>query len=185
MNNINNQIYLIAATELLINNNSSTDLGNYVLEYGQDFAEINFKDMSHGDGCLAIKARLVNKQTGKIEWGNVYYKRLIKSKDFSGPIYKEDLMDKLKAIYALPIEEKIAFIVRPESLFSKRPYAKSQFVEGQIASFFEGLSSYNSLYHDITIHLNGKLPNDVIPYLNNAFANILPQSNDFTKKNGR
>ena len=76
----NKMIYEIAMNELLINNNDSTDLGKYMLEYITGYSDINSGDFGSGDAALAVGVRLLDKKSGEVVWGNVYYKTLIKDK---------------------------------------------------------------------------------------------------------
>ena len=113
MNKVNYQIYLLAITELLINNNNQTDLGEYVLEYSSNISEIGSEDMTYGVPCLAISVRLKNKSSSLIEWGNVYYKKLDLESNLS--ISKENVEKKLSEIYESDKEYKLDFISKSES----------------------------------------------------------------------
>ena len=106
MKKYNYETYVNAMIELLINNNDQTDLGDYVLEYKLDFAEIGGGDMYDGDACLAVAARLKNKNTNRIEWGNIYYKRLIPNMDAVNLKSKSLLANKLNEYPSIELNGK-------------------------------------------------------------------------------
>ena len=55
---------------------------------------------------LAVAARLVNNHTGKTEWGNIYYKSLVKTQIISNDEALNKLTSKLNAIRKLSCEDK-------------------------------------------------------------------------------
>lgn len=190
MSRTNYQIYLMAMTELLINNNNKTDLGFYTLEYGQEIANIdNGKPISDPTLTLAVTARLVNNHTGKTEWGNIYYKSLVKTKNISNDEALNKLTSKLNAIRKLSCEDKIGFILKPENKLSESPYTESNLIDEKIVTFFKDLINNDNdtepesktLEKNIcdTIHLNDKFPTHAIPYLNSAFSWVLTQNLDY------
>ena len=192
MSRTNYQIYLMAMTELLINNNNKTDLGFYTLEYGQEIANIDHgKPISDPTLALVVAARLINKHTGKAEWGNVYYKSLVKTKNISNDEALNELTNKLNVIRKLSCEDKISFILKPESKLSKTPYTENDFklIDKKIATFFKDLiNNDNNTESEVkteekniynTIHLNDKFPASAIPHLNSAFYGVLAQNLDY------
>ena len=192
MSRTNYQIYLMAMTELLINNNNKTDLGFYTLEYGQEIANIDHgKPISDPTLALVVTARLINKHTGKAEWGNVYYKSLVKTKNISNDEALNELTNKLNVIRKLSCEDKISFILKPESKLSKTPYTENDFklIDKKIATFFKDLiNNDNNTESEVkteekniynTIHLNDKFPASAIPHLNSAFYGVLAQNLDY------
>lgn len=174
MNKINYEVYILAMIELMINNNSQTDLGNYILEYASDFAEIGGGDMYDGDACLAVAVRLKNKTSNSIEWGNIYYKRLISNSNAVSSEARQKLEKMLSDINEKSEEEKLNFILKTESKIFKKPYAKSVTVIPQLASFFENLQYMSDDYPAVS--LGGRFPKNAVPYLETVFSDTITKT---------
>jgi len=184
MNKTNYEIYITAMIELLINNNNQTDLGDYILEYKSDFAEIGGGDMYNGDACFAVAVRLKNKTNEQIEWGNIYYKRLISDSDAVSAESRIKLEKKLGEIYEDSKEKKLEFILRNENKIFKKPYAKSSLVIPQLASFFQNLNG-SSFDGYPTVQLGGRFPKDAISYLETTFNDIVAKTKNTSISNKR
>ena len=184
MNKTNYETYIIAMIELLINNNNQTDLGDYVLEYKSDFAEIGGGDMFSGDACFAVAVRLKNKTNDQIEWGNIYYKRLISNSDAVSAESRIKLEKKLGEIYEDSKEKKLEFILRNENKIFKRPYAKDSLVIPQLASFFKNLNG-SSFDGYPTVQLGGRFPKEAISYLEAALNDIVAKTENISISNKR
>ncbi|WP_285816121.1 hypothetical protein [Thomasclavelia cocleata] len=179
MNKVNYQVYIMAMIELMINNNNQTDLGNYRLEYTSDFAEIGAGDMVCGDACLAVAVRLKNKTDDSIEWGNIYYKRLISNSDAVSSEAREKLEKMLSEINEKSEEEKLNFILNTENKVFKTPYAKSCFIIPELASFFQNLQQL--LYDGYpAVSLGGKFPKEALPYLGSVFTDIIAKTQNLS-----
>jgi len=172
MNKSKYEIYMIAAINLLINDNTQTDLGNYILEYDYGFCEIGTGDMYNGDACLAIAVRLKNKTSNLIEWGEVYCKRLIRNSSVYSNEARQKLGKILDEIYASSKEKKLEFILKSENRITKKPYAKDELVAPEIAAFFKNLKGSDSEGFPI-VRLGGKLPKEVIPFIDTAFTCVV------------
>ena len=181
MSKIEYQVYIIGMIESLINHNEQTDLGNYILEYMTDFAEIGGGDMYNGDACLAVAVRLKNKSTDLFDWGKIYYKRLIPNSSAVSADAREKLEEMLSDIRVKSVEEKLDFILRSESKIFKRPYAKSSLVYPQLASFFENLNHMDSFDYP-AVALGGKFPKDAIPYLDDVYTDIVAKVPSLSEK---
>lgn len=178
MNKINYEVYILAMIELMINNNNQTDLGNYRLEYTSNFAEIGGGDMYNGDACLAVAVRLKNKTSNSIEWGNIYYKRLISNSNTVSAETRQKLEIMLSEIKEKSEEEKLNFILKTESKIFKRPYVKSETVIPQLAAFFENLQYMSDDYP--TVSLGGRFPKDAVPYLETVFSNAITKTQNLS-----
>lgn len=173
MNNTDKKVYLTAMNDTLINNNNSTDLGLYVMEYEMNLAEISQGEMCPSDSCLALSVRVKNKGTKRIEWGQIYYKRLVKgSTDVT--MKKKQLKKIVKEIKDSSDEEKLIFITKPEEGILKRPYIKSfNSISPELTSFFDHLNSASQFDGYPQIHLGGKFPKEALPYLDLAFNKMV------------
>lgn len=168
MNKNNYEIYMIAIINLLINDNNKTDFGNYILEYDYCFSEIGGGDMYNGDACLAVAVRLKNKTSKLIEWGNVYYKRLIRDSSVYSVEARKKIEKIFGEIYASSKEKKLDFILRSENRITKKPYATNMLVDPKIVSFFKNLNGTAEDGFPI-VRLGGKIPKEVIPFIDAAF----------------
>ncbi len=169
MSNIDYKTYITSMIESLVKGKNQTDLGKYVLEYKHSFAEIGQGDFSYGDSCLAVASRLKNKDSGLIEWGNIYYKKLVPNSCV--PDARKKLEKMYDEICESSIEDKLEFILRPETLFVKKPYERSLFINPEISSFFKNLNYSSEL--SCYIDLGGYFPKDALPYLEETFSKII------------
>ncbi len=171
MNKAKYEIYVMSMIELMIHNNSQTDLGNYVFEYTHSFDNVGEGDMRTGDACLAVAVRLRNKTSNSIEWGNIYYKRLIPNSSAFSIETREKLEKMVSEIRAKDEGEILNFILKPESKINKKPYLKSAFINPELAPFFQNLQHLDGDFS--TVSLGGKLPKDVVSHLEDTFNDTI------------
>lgn len=183
MDKINYKIYTMAMIELLVNGNNQTDLGTHTLEYFVDFAEVGAGDMYEGDACLAVATRLKNKSTQSIEWGNIYYKRLIQNSDAISKESRLKLENRLNQIFESSLDEKINFIFRAERKFLKTPYLKSEFIEPQLAAFLKKLGGSSSFDDYPTVSLDRKFPTEVVPNIELLFNDVVTKNQKLSSEN--
>lgn len=165
MNSINDKVYLIAMMEVLLNGNTKTDLGTHVLEYTSDVATIDHDDLHNGKTCLAVGARLRNKSTDLIDWGELYYKHVSDTLD----TFKEKMEDLENSDY----NEKIEFILKPENLILRKPYDMCDDVKSKLSNFFENLGWLKDDDEYPTVILDGPFPKVTVTFLNDAFDDAL------------
>lgn len=170
--NINNKVYLIGMVETLINNHNQTDLGTHLLEYKRGFTDINSGDAYiDGDGSLGLAVRLKNKENNIIEWGEIYYKPLMKNTTCNSREGREEIEKRFNEILMGSVEDKMKFITRLENKILKRPYAKDNLVDPVFSDFFKNL---NFLAYDYpAVSLGGKFPKEQLPFLNVAFDIVM------------
>lgn len=166
------QIYLLAAIETLINNNYSTDLGDYTLEYGLRVGYVDRLLIESEDASLDIMVRSRNNATGELEEGDLFHKVINKGK----MLPRDDEDEALENILNMDTKEKLAFIMRPEKKFSK-----SKFKDGITTSpdeFFQeaGIEDTQSSDYPIT-HLGIKLPDNVQASVNARVKEYLDELN--------
>ena len=118
---VREELYLLAAIETIINNNSSTDLGDCTLEYQLRVGNIPRFFIEDDDASLDIMIRSRDNETGKLEDGEIFYKVLEKSK-IPDESEKDALLD---GILNMSVTEKLDFILRRENHFSKSKYKNS------------------------------------------------------------
>ena len=128
--------------------------------------------MSYGDVYLAIAVRLRNKANNLIEWGNIYYKRLILIPNSDITSKKEILEKMIQEIDSKSVEEKLEFILNYENKILKKPYAKSSFVNNELTSFFENMHCETDDGFSI-IPLNQKLNNEVLSSIDSSYNDIM------------
>ena len=91
--------------------------------------------MFSGDACFAVAVRLKNKTNDQIEWGNIYYKRLISNSDAVSAESRIKLEKKLGEIYEDSKEKKLEFILRNENkMFHPKSFSS-------IDKFFDNLKN--------------------------------------------
>ena len=175
----NTMIYDLVMREMLINGNDSTDLGKYVLEYKTMYTNINTGDMVYGDASLAILARLVDKESGQIVWGNIFYKKLIEEVHWTDVI--DELNKIMNNIYNSSLDDKIEFINKPETLF-RRPYANWFLVDPIAAEYFNDLNHVDN-FDDMlnAVSLGGRFPKDALLTVGETYKSII-ESQSFEKK---
>lgn len=120
--NLDEKIYLIAAIDSIINRNDSNiiDLGNYQLEYVVAEEErVSLMMEEGGIPSIQFMVKVRNKNTGKLEWAQSYYKTLKK--------YEYD------NLFDLSLDEKMDFIFKRETLISRRKFSTSILV---VPSYF-------------------------------------------------
>ena len=128
--------------------------------------------MTYGNACLSIAVKLKNKSNNLVEWGNVYYKRLIPNSNVVSTEAREKLEKIVQEINLKSTEEKLNFILKPETKVLKKPYIKNSFINNDLTSFFENLT-YMADDGFLIIPLNGKLKKDALTSLEIAFNNII------------
>ena len=161
----NKMIYEIAMNELLINNNDSTDLGKYMLEYITGYSDINSGDFGSGDAALAVGVRLLDKKSGE-----VYYKTLIKDKLCSNAT--EELSSMVDNLYLSSIEEKLEFITRPETI-TKKEFKSYYLVDPYLAEFMGNLNHPDYMVEiDSAVSLNGRFPKDSLLVVNDIYKSL-------------
>ena len=113
-----------------------------------------------------------------------YYKQLIPNSSVYSPNEREKLERKFSEIYEGSKEEKLEFILKNENKIFKKPYAKDMLIPSQLAPFFKNL---NGLTDDgyPTVELGGKLPKDVIPYLQATFNDVVDKTKNTSIINKR
>lgn len=132
-NKVREELYLLAAIETIVNNNSSTDLGDTTLEYQLRVGDIPRVLIEDDDTSLDIMVRSRDNETGKLEDGEIFYKILEKNK-----MPAEDEKDAiLDGVLNMSVAEKLDFILRREGRFSKKKFKNS--VTFSPSDFFEGM----------------------------------------------
>lgn len=172
------KIYILAAIETIINKKTTTDLGNYYLEYFLDIGNYTTSFSDNFDVSLIIGVKIRNKKTNKIEWANIYYKILEKN-TFINDVNKEEL---LKEILLSSKENQINLILKPETAILKKPYATSDFVEPN--EFTKELTISNSEEFPVT-KLGGPIPKQIKQEINELFKlkiNEIKSEIDISKK---
>ena len=172
MSKLNEKIYAISSIDLLINGQNETDMGDYVLQYFTMFDDMTYDLTEDVDASLVISVRLKNKKNDKIEYGETFYKKLIRHESCYNSETRVKLNKMMEELSNKTDEEKIAFIFRPESMVFKRPFTKSNIVPGEIASFLKDLEKVNESGSYIGI---GKFPKEAMPYLDEAYNNAIKQ----------
>lgn len=172
MNNLYEKIYTLGMIEFLFNGSARTSLGDdYVLQYKTGFTEVGGGEMGTGDGSLYLAAKLFNNKTNSVEWGRIYCKPLIKGSG-SGPQVNDQLKDKIVQIMGTSSEEKMKFILKPETLIFKKPYTGTSFIDPELASFFENLNMVADDGYPV-IRLNGRFPNKARPGFYTKYDEVL------------
>lgn len=150
------QIYLLAAIETLINNNSSTDLGDYTLEYGLRIGYVDRLLIEEEDASLDIMVRSRNNATGALEEGDLFHKIINKG----GMINWSDEEEALNSILSMDTKEKLDFIMRKEKRFSKSKFTDA--VTSTPSEFFQEAGIEDTDSYDATVtHFGIKLPDEV------------------------
>lgn len=130
---VKEELYILAAIETVINNNSSTDLGDVTLEYQLRVGDIPRLLIEDDDTSLDIMVRSRDNETGKLEDGEIFYKILERNKR-----PKEDEKDAiLDSVLNMSVAEKLEFILRRESRLSKKKYKDNHCFSP--SDFFEGM----------------------------------------------
>lgn len=171
MSKIKDQIYTISAIDTIINGKQETDLGNYTLEFATDLDNCWFGSNEESFASLVIMVRLRNNETKKLEYGNVFYKvisKLHKANDLETEKLYSQLMNGT-------LEEKMAFIMRPETLILRKPYAKSGFVGS-----YDFLNDFTYVdgYDYPSVALGGKVPNIAETEITEYYRNVLESTNE-------
>lgn len=148
-------IYMLAAIETLINNNSSTDLGDYSLEYRLKIENIDniwLEDVTDAALCIMVRSR--NKVTNKIESGDFFYKIIEKHSSIEG----SEKNKAIERILNMNLAQKLDFILRPEKLFSKSKFRRTIFFvyEDNFLAGAEASVRYSSI--DRIVHYEINLP---------------------------
>lgn len=176
---INNQAYNIAINDILFNHNNYTDLGEYTLEYGLSVDNI-FADIDNpGVAALAVKVKLINNFTNKVEWGNVYFKKLSKQYHLTRKnthVFKKLIED----LFYGPENEKMNFINKNEGTLFYKPYIYDSCISPETSRFFENLNGRDPDDGFPTISLNGKFPKNAIKKLDEEYNKLT--SNDTIKR---
>lgn len=60
------------------------------------------------------------------------------------------------------------FILKPENIITKKPYVTNMLIQPELASYFNNLNGM-SMDGFGTVHLGGKIPKEVIPFIDAAF----------------
>lgn len=156
------KIYLLSMLESLVYNKKETDLGDYLLEYRLFYDSTYGGDMVPGDSGLAIATRLVNKESNLVEYGNLFFKKMIKGEDYhpSKTELTKRLDQMLSDISNGTVEDKMAFILRPERRFRKIPFIKDFSISSNLGDFFSDLRYFDYGMMESVIGLGGPLPDD-------------------------
>ena len=121
------KIYLITAINSIIegNKNNKIDLGNYELEYLILKGGFSPNDFDYID-ALVIQTKLKNKESNKIEYTQEFYKPL---RDYT-----------IDDIFNLTISEKMDYILRKETLITRKKYLKDTLLTK--SEFYDDLKEY-------------------------------------------
>lgn len=175
MSKIKDQVYTIAAIDTLIGGKSSTDLGGHTLEYQTELSNTFIGSNEESFACLTILVRLRNNETKKLEYANVFNKVLSKLHS----AYSEETSKIHNKLISASIEEKMAFILKPETFFLRKPYAKSS----TVASYdFLKEFTYLDGYDYPSVSLDGKIPADAQVEIEEYYRNVLESTKEQIKE---
>lgn len=130
-------IYILAAIESIINNNTSTDLGELSLEF--KVKVVNLPDLMLEDTyniAMEVMVRSRENATGKLKDADIFHKKLKR-----GYGCEEEREMILNQVFNMSTAEKMDLIMRREKKLSSSKYRRNWLYSPD--EFFEGIDLHN------------------------------------------